>query len=198
MQLNDSERDFLVGICHDSSANAGDALKQMINKDVSVIYPDINLKQTTITETLKERPIIGISQIGGDISGYLVVAYPKEDGLRLMDLVMMQDANTLKEMTDEAKGAMTEFLNIIGGAFLNTMAAKLNYQIVPNPPAFLSNVSECDPTAMSLINNSTDIFAVDTYLKVESEKIGGDFWLVLDKISLAKIMDSIQKQAAQQ
>ncbi|MFP4112378.1 MAG: chemotaxis protein CheX [Candidatus Woesearchaeota archaeon] len=195
MELEDNEKNILSKICIDASKNAGDALKQMINKNVVVDFPSVKLKSVPIVDRIGEQSLIGISKISGDISGNLIISYDLINGLKLLDMMMMQPPDTLKEVTDDAKSAFTEFLNIIGGAFLNTLGDDLKFTVLPNPPSYLSHVSEMDSELYSLVQKTEeDLFVVDTFLKVESEQVGGDLFLIFDENSLNKIMIALKSR----
>jgi chemotaxis protein CheC len=175
-------------ICNESSKNAGTALKQMINKDVSVNFPNMELKTISLNDFLEKNNLIGISDINGEVNGSIIMAYPEKNGLKLLAMMLMQPS--LESMTDDAKSAFTELLNILGGAFLNTMSDMLNFTLAPEPPHFIGNVKNFEKELLKK-NEKTQLFLIDNYLDIESEQIGGHFFLIFENESLNKIVKSL-------
>ncbi|MFW6231295.1 MAG: chemotaxis protein CheX, partial [Nanoarchaeota archaeon] len=141
MKLTEQEKKVLGDICMSSSQNAGNALKTMINKAVNVEFLNMDLRTESI-EKMSKNALMGIADLSGDLGGTMVVSYSTEEGLKLVDLMMMQPVNTLQAITEDARSAFTEFINIIGGAFLNSMAERLNFRLAPNPPQYIGTVDD--------------------------------------------------------
>ena len=136
---------------------------------------------------------LDFSKITGDITGNLLLYYQKEKGMALLEMLLMQEKGSLSEMTEDAKGAFTEFINIIGGIYLNTIADEVKFKIFPNPPQFIGNMEDVEKELIKQLKQTEDIFLVDTCLHVESEKIDGDFFILLDKESLDKILNVLRQ-----
>lgn len=196
MELTKQQRLALSKICIESSKSAGDALKQMINKKVTVTFPNVELREITESEEVNSAHIVVKSKISGDISGEMIFAYPIKKGLQLIDLLMLQEVNTNTEVNDDAKSAFTEFVNIVGGIFLSKMADLLEYEILPNPPIF-SLDTQFNNTTLPKLKKSGDLFMIDTFLDVETVGVGGEFFIVFDSGSLEKIMGALDKYATQ-
>ena len=190
--MNDHQKKVLGEVCLESSKNAGDALKMMINKEVCVEFPKVELKHISLHDALNTDSVFGVSDVTGDLGGSIIIVYPKESGMRLLDMIMMQKQNTLTEMTEDAKGAFLEFLNIIAGAFLTTLSNHLNFNAMPKPPEiYLDSNSFRNDIDRKIRTQAPNIFYVDTFLNVESEQIGGHFFLLFDNKSIDKIFSAL-------
>lgn len=115
MELNEKEKNELDKISKLSSRNAADALSQMLNKKVEVSFPSITLKPLEEVKKLTGEMIVSICELTGDVRGNILFAFPKEKGLQMLDILMMQDPGTLKDMNEESTGAFNELNNIVGG-----------------------------------------------------------------------------------
>ena len=128
MQLEKKEKEELDKISESSSKNAARALSQIVDKQVSVKFPSIALKPMDEIKKLEGEMIISISELTGDVKGNILLAFPKDKGLHLMDIMMMQETGTLKEMNEESTGAFNELNNIVGGAFVSAFANCLKFK----------------------------------------------------------------------
>ena len=193
MQLNETEKKTLAKINLASSESAADALRQMISKEVKVDFPSISLRTSDMIDKFNDSSIVGVSKISGDISGSILLHYQKEKGMALLEILMMQEKGSLSEMTEDAKGAFTEYLNIIGGVYLSKIADEFKFKVLPNPPQFIGNLESMEKELIRPLKQANDIFLIDTCLHVESEEIDGDFFILLDNESLNKILSALRQ-----
>ncbi len=191
--MEKKEIDLMQKVNKDSSVQAASALSTMINKEVKVEFLNQSLEPATVVNKLAGDRIIALSEVTGDITGNIMISYSKEQGLPLLDAIMMQPLGTLKDMTEDAQSAFTELINIIGGAYLSSMANFLGFKIFPNPPKFVGDFGKVKSELISdLKGDIGEVLFVDTLLKVESDHIDGDFFMLFSNDSLNKIVETLK------
>lgn len=88
-------------------------------------------------ETLLASCVMGMS---GSLSGSLLLVFEDASGLALADLVLQRALGTAREWGELEQSAAMETANIVGCAFLNSLAAHLPGSgagaLVPSPPTF--------------------------------------------------------------
>lgn len=189
MELNEKEKSELKKISGLSSKNAADALSKMINKEVKVDFSNLTLHPLDEINKLTDDMIISLSEITGDVNGNILMAFLKDKGLSLLDMMMFRDVGTLNDMNEEAKGAFNELTNIVGGAYVSALANYLSFKIFPSPPKFVGNLEVVqDELIKELEENVGNILLINTVLSVESINVQGTFFLMLDDESLNKML----------
>lgn len=195
MELEGQTGKKLQEINDASSKSAADALQMMINKQVDVSYPSAGVKDLNILDKLNSSPdcILGICDISGDLKGNLLLHYSKEKALPILELCLAQEKGSLQNVTDDAKSAFMELVNIIGGAYLSSMANQLQLKLFPNPPKFAGSVTEIDPGLIDNIKKNVDnIFMVSTELKISDLQAFGDLMILLEGSSLQEIIKKLK------
>ncbi len=196
MDFSSKEKEIIKRISQDSSDNAAKALSKMINKNVMVDFPSITLKPVDELMKLQGVMLVSISEVIGDVSGNILISYPNECGLSLVDLMMQNPSGTLKQLNSDAESAFKEFVNIIAGAYLSSLANHLKFKIFPSPPLFLfgdfENIRE---NIISQLSSVATVLMVNTQLHIEGENIDGNFFIMLDDSSLERVVSEIQKSS---
>lgn len=189
MELNKKEQEELKKISELSSKNAANALSKMINKKVKVNFLSLTLHPLDEINKLTGEMIVSLCEVTGDVNGNILLAFLKNKGLSLLDMMMFQNTGTLKEMNEDAKSAFNELTNIIGGAYISTLANYLSFKIFPSPPKFTGNLKGVQEQLIKEIEENTgNILLIDTILNVESTDVEGTFFLILDNESLSKML----------
>jgi chemotaxis protein CheC len=81
-------------------------------------------------------------ELSGPLTGLLVLVFEDRSGLALVDLLMGQPVGTAASWGELEQSAAKETANIVGCAFLNSLAAHLpasvdtTGQLLPGPPVF--------------------------------------------------------------
>jgi chemotaxis protein CheC len=189
MKFDNKIKIELTKISEMSSKIAADALSKMINANVMVEFPDMTLKPMEELNSLNENMLLSKCEVNGDVNGDILMAFIKEKGLPLLDMVMYQQIGTIKEIDIQAQSIFNELTNIIGGTYVSSLANYLSFKILPAPPVYLG-----DPRIINtmLLEKYKDcdgaILLIKTILLVDSTTIEGSFFLVLNKESVNVIV----------
>ncbi len=194
MELEGEQGKKLEEISNASSRSAAEALQKMLNKKVDMSFPNVGLKSVNIIDRMSKgcECVIGISEITGDLKGNLILAYDKAKVLPLLEILTMQAPGTMKEITEDARNAFTELVNIIGGAYLSSMANQLQLRLFPNPPTYTGRLEEVKGELFDdLTKGIENIFLVTTELKISDLQAFGDLFILLDGNSLHEVLNKL-------
>jgi chemotaxis protein CheC len=195
--LNDQEKDALKEVGNMGIGHAATALAKMINKKIDISLPNIRIIRADQAFEKYEKDIIASEmEVTGDLTGTSIMVFPKETGLKLVDKLYFRNPGETKEMDEDAKSAFNETANVIGGAYLNSLAKFLSISLFPKPPLFYNG------TIQDLKQNiaNTDVFnivSIETDLKTDDENINGSFLLIFDQASLLGLVEKLKKAIGQ-
>jgi chemotaxis protein CheC len=128
-------------------------------------------------------------ELVGRISGQLLLVFEDRSGLALADLLLRQHAGTARTWGDLEQSAANETANIVGCAYLNSLAARLprsdeepadaDATILPSPPSFRHEFagSLLEFALMGQALRFDRLLLVKTRFEAEERDL--DWWLLL-------------------
>jgi chemotaxis protein CheC len=189
MEFDNKIKNELTKISEMSSKIAADALSKMINTNVIVEFPNLTLRPMEELGSLNENMLLSKCEVSGDVNGDILMAFIKEKGLPLLDMVMYQQIGTIKEVDAQAQNIFNELTNIIGGTYVSSLANYLSFKILPAPPVYLGDSAIINTMLLEKYKNSDGaILLIKTILIVDTTKIEGSFFLVLNNESVKIIV----------
>jgi chemotaxis protein CheC len=197
-ELNEIQKDMFGEVGNVGVGNAATALSVMINKKVDLSLPETEvITKENLMRNLSNEVLLVNSKLEGDLTGNLIVIYDKQTAFPLIDLLLGNEKGTLKEIDEMAKSVFKEMVNVIAGPYLDSLADMSGYRVLPKPPTFTFGnlVAIRDIVTAELPAEVNEIISVKTEITVEEEKIFGDIFLVLDKPSLEKLMESFSMKS---
>jgi chemotaxis protein CheC len=196
MEINNKAKEELAKISEMSSKIAADALSKMINASVKVEFPNMTLKPMEELSSLNENMLLSACEVNGDVNGDILMAFMKEKGLPLLDMVMYQQIGTIKEVDSHVQSIFNELTNIIGGTYVSSLANYLSFIILPAPPVYLGDPGKINTVLLDKYkNNEGAILLIKTILSVDTTTIEGSFFLVLNNESLKTILTLLSNSA---
>lgn len=137
--LDEIQKDALQEVANIGASHAATALSQMINKDVKIGVPNIEIIPLGETvDCVKEYKIaVGVFlQITDEIPLYVLLLIPKESAFALSDMLLGQPGDKSKKILSEMdESALQEVSNVMMCAFFDSLAGFLGISVVPGPPA---------------------------------------------------------------
>lgn len=115
--------------------------------------------------------------IRGDMPGILALAGDDASGLALADLLLGRTVGTSVDWGEMERSAAAETTNIIGCAYLNAMATRVDaarggVELMPSPPWFLRDYPESVMGSMVLAQLAADaVFLTRTVFAIEGTSI---------------------------
>ena len=169
---------------------AAEGLSGMIDQPVTIHTTGV--KQVTFAEAqfLAGDPQDTVAAIylefEGGLTGNIVLIFDIPSALKLVDLLMMQEAGTTTEIDEMAMSALGEVGNQAGSAFLNALADALGVTAMISPPAVLVDM------AAAVLNTivaqasmvSEEVIAIRTSFSISGNKLAGVFLVLPDSASL--------------
>jgi chemotaxis protein CheY-P-specific phosphatase CheC len=191
--MDESKQQFEL-ITTESSKKAADALQKIVNKPVTMSMPGFQLKSIDILDKIKGDMVIGISEISGDLQGNLLLCYSRQKVLSILETMLMLETGSLKDVNEDAMSAYVELLNIIAGAFLSSMADRLDLRLFPNPPKYIGNIKTIEQELYDDLKSGVEnIFLIATELSIESVQSSGNLYMLLHSASLDYIINRIKQ-----
>jgi chemotaxis protein CheC len=138
--------------------------------------------------------------VTGALSGQILLVFDDRAGLALVDLLLHQPLGTTTTWGELEQSAAAETTNIVGCAYLNSLAAHLPAldttgpaTIVPGPPMFRHEVagSLLEFTLMDQATVSDRLLLVDTQFLVEETRLDWTLLFVPGGSSLQALMAAL-------
>lgn len=148
--LNDNARLRLKTIFEKGAEEASAALSKWLNQPATLRtseVDEIDLAEAAELLGPSDSLVAACSmELSGRISGHLLLVFEDRSGLALADLLLRQPAGSATTWGDLEQSAAAETANIVGCAYLNSLAAQLprsddeprdaDARILPSPPSF--------------------------------------------------------------
>lgn len=184
------ESDFLKELANIGIGHAATSLSDMVNVKVDISLPSMNIISIENIIGMKNQSFCAVTTgIMGDIKGILVTIFSDDTSFWLIDRMFGNPEGTTKEYTEEGRGAMKEFCNIIGGSFLTSLSNFLQFDMMPKIPKIVAGKGyEVKAEFKKFVEEeANDVLTVKTELSMGKKKIEGEIYLILDKESFVKL-----------
>ncbi|HXY32941.1 MAG TPA: hypothetical protein VEI07_01875 [Planctomycetaceae bacterium] len=188
---------------HAGAASASEAMTKWLSRPTVITIDSVDqcsLEQApTILGDTGDEVCMCLMQMGGDLSGPMILAFDDVSGLVLADIVLGRQKGTSSGWDEFEKSAVLESMNIVGCAYLNGMARCLSKDdesvtLVPAPPIFLRDFAE-SLLQMAFMEQATEgrsvIFARARF-EMQGAPIKWTFLLIPDPPSIARLSQLLQ------
>ncbi len=136
-------------------------------------------------------------EITGSLTGQVVLAFDDGCGLSLSDLLLDRPIGTATEWGDVEESAALETTNIIGCAYLNSLARQLSapnresLQLIPSTPTFRREFAESllQSVFLGQATISDFIFVAQTKFLIRGELLNWSMLFVPDAPSMARLRE---------
>jgi chemotaxis protein CheC len=183
------------------SEEASSALSRWLDRPACVTLEP--LKQLTLAAASEEfpdpeRPICCcVMDLTGRMSGHLLMAFDDSSGLALADLLLGEPIGTSTQWGEIERSAVQETANIIGCAYLNSLArcfpeaASESGDLLPSPPRFVRDFAESliEFALMDQAMASDVVFLTRNEFHIEGAPVSCRLMLVPDVACLARLRE---------
>lgn len=222
-KISNLESDALKEVMNVGTAHAVNAVAMMIGKKVMISVPNLSLiplkavPEKVAREKGVEQIIVGLYfKIYGDLSGNILLIFPKESAERLKYLLLGKNfggagkplrfggaslarSGEKKEEDDEIekihleRSALMEVGNILTNSYLNALAAITDFTLFPSIPHYAEDMlgAVLDYLLIEISKNSDSAIFMETEFSAEDVSLSGDFLIFPDSDSLEKILGKI-------
>ncbi len=200
-KLNEFQTDALKEVGNIGMGHATTSLSKMLDKKIDISLNSIRFVPLIYVPELvrNEENVVGvIQQLKGNINGYLLLMLPK-DSAKFLSKMMLDDpvdANTFDEME---QSLLKELTNIMSGTYISAISNFLGITIMLSPPSQIYDMAEAiiNQLVGMMISDADNVLFLRTEFNVHTEKLYGKILIFTDSSSLSKILDAINRIAAQ-
>lgn len=200
--IDGEKRDVLREIANIGSGHAATALAALLDRPIVQSIPSVMmLPLNDIPGQLggaEKLVVAGLLDLTGDISGFFMVVLDFGQADKIISMMLDKKLRppkpgTIRRFSAVEKSVISETVNILGGSYLTAISEMTNLCATPSTP-FLSidMVGAVLNIAIAEAGKSGD-FAIlfQSELCNEKDRIIGDVFLIPDKSSCDKILESL-------
>jgi chemotaxis protein CheC len=199
--LTERQLEIFGRALHSGSVEASDALGRWIGKPTRIQFDGV--EQLSLPEASgvlgegDELICFCAAQMRGRLAGQIVVAFEDTSGLALADLLLNQPRGTAAEWGEMETSAVLETTNILGCAYLNSLARTLPVddgamsELLPSPPRFSRDFAQSliEFTLMDQIVISTRVLLARIEFRIDGEPVDWTVLLVPDAASMLNLRE---------
>jgi len=171
-------------------------LSEMLGEDIKV--SSFALKRTPVAELANvvggaEVDAVGIYlTVSGAANGHLILIYEPRIAYAFVDLLMGQPPNTTVELDEMGRSALGEMGNIIGAFFLNAIADATGLELMPSPPAVMTDMAGAllDVVTAEILLRQDDTYVAETTFTTSDREIEGQFMVMPSEELLEALLTS--------
>lgn len=190
------------------SYNASRALSKWFKRGVRLTsdgFSSISVTDASSIIGTPDAPIAAIHlPLCGDLTGHMLLAFPKEVGLSLVDIMMQVPDGTAKEFGELEQSCLQETGNIVCSAYANSLSSWLGLHIEPAVPTFGYDMACAivDPLLMEAVIDSDEVLVAMTDFQMDGQKMQWAMLLLPTGDSIAKMeerckLDEVRRHALQ-
>ena len=198
IKLNEDQMDAMQEVINIGASHAATALSKMVNKNIKIGIPKINI--IPIEETIEcvqyEDIIAGVFlKTMGDLPTYILMLSPFESALNLSNLLLGSEPDPFKGDLDEMeRSAIKEVGNIIMSSFFDSITEFIGESMIPGPPSIAYDMPAVvmEFIMLQLGEVAQEVTVFDVKLNVENEEIFDvDMFLMPEPDTVKKILQKI-------
>ncbi|MBU3967713.1 MAG: chemotaxis protein CheC [Euryarchaeota archaeon] len=200
-KLDRFQEDAIKEVGNIGMGHATTSLSKMLDKKIDITLNSIRFVPLVYVPDLvrNEDTVIGvIQQLKGSINGYLLLMLSKDSAKFLTKMMLDEpvDADTFSEME---QSLLKELCNIMSGTYISAISNFLEIGIMLSPPSQVYDMAEAiiNQLVGMMITDAENVLFLRTEFNVHTEKLYGKILIFTDTASLAKILDAINRIAAQ-
>ncbi|HDS08661.1 MAG TPA: chemotaxis protein CheC [Firmicutes bacterium] len=195
--LSQIELDALKELGSIGAGNAATALSTMLSKRIDISVPEIGIfKVEDIPEMIggPEMVRVGIYfTITGDSFGSMLLMLEKDEGLRLVKMMLGPGFKLNSDLDLISKSALEEIANILVGSYLSAFSQFAKMRLMQSTPAFAYDMcgSIIDMICIELAQRTTHILMVKTDFLEKDDKISANLFFLPEPDALVKLIEAL-------
>lgn len=197
--LTEAQRDALIEICSVGMTKSARQLSVLLNSDIVITIPEINMFDAKTACEDKLFPVTNIlsyvyQEMSGDMLGRAVLVFQRSDAT-LLTRSLICDVPQLSEQEIRAceQEAMLEVGNIIISSCAGAIVNMLSFKIALGLPRYgEDNIDRMIKMQLNDVNNlSSDIILIETKLETFGQDISGKLLLILTLNSIMHLFEKL-------
>lgn len=185
-KLEEVHKDFFKEMANIGAGNATTLLFKLIGKEVSTTIPKFEIipsKNITKIFSVSERlVVVQYASIGGELGGNILVVFPRESALSLVNLLQKRVAGTTEWLSDEDQDLLKSISQWLVRCYLDAIKGLLNIKLKPSELRIIYTFGETigDLIDMALKKMTKQVFYLQTKFNVKPN-IEGSFYFFFDE-----------------
>ena len=169
----------LAAVARDGAARAGRGLSGLMGQEIAIHVPSVRLgtKADACDAVGGEESIVlgAYLSMTGDVTGHVMLLFPVARALACVDLMCGQAIGTTTEPDELASSAVGELGNIVGSAFINALADRMNLILHPSPPTILHDmaIALVESVYAEILSQGGDVVMMDTVFEDQTGDTAG-------------------------
>ena len=195
---------MLGQLLHHGAAEASTALERWIGKHTSITVDSVEqlpISEATGVLGAADEPIgFCVAEIGGRLTGELILAFDDASGLSLADLLLGQPRGTAASWGEMETSAALETTNIVGSTYLNVLVRNLpaggdTSELILSPPRFNHDFAESliEFALMGQIVASDQVLLARAQFRIDGDPVRWTMLLVPDAQSMSTLCELLQR-----
>lgn len=205
--LADNQKRLLAAIFGRGATDASEALSRWLGRPVSVVVSGVD--QVDLAEAAE---VLGPSdtlvaacpmELSGILTGQVILVFEDRSGLATVDLLLNQPIGTTRSWGELEQSAAKETANIVGCAYLNSLAAHFpaigsgpeasTASLLPGPPGFRHEfaASLLEFTLMDQATLSDQLLVINSTFSIDEARLDWSLLFVPSGASLATLHASL-------
>lgn len=185
-KLDEVHKDFLEEMASIGACNASTLLSKLIGKEVNttvstfVMVSPKNISK--IVNASKRLVVVQYASIGGELGGNVLLVFPRESALSMVDLLQERDPGTTEWLSEEEQNILKRVSRALVICYLDAIKGFLNITLQPSELRIFSTFGETiiDLIDLALKKKTKQVFYLNTKLSVKPD-IQGEFNFMLDE-----------------
>lgn len=200
-KLDEFQEDAIKEVGNIGMGHATTSLSKMLDKKIDITLNSIRFVPLVYVPDLvrNEDTVIGvIQQLKGSINGYLLLMLSK-DSAKFLTKMMLDEPVDADKFNEMEQSLLKELCNIMSGTYISAISNFLGIAIMLSPPSQVYDMAEAiiNQVVGMMITDAENVLFLRTEFNVHTEKLYGKILIFTDTTSLAKILDAINRIAAQ-
>ena len=204
--ISEPQLQLLQQAFHHGTADASRAFSQWTGKPSAITVESVvqvPLAEATGILGGSGEPICFCAlKMTGCLTGQLIFGFDDASGLALADLLLDQEVGTSTEWGEMETSAALETTNILGCAFLNSLARVLptasegDGELIPSPPNFLRDFPESliEFALMEQAMVSDQVLLARTQFHINESPVDWNLLFVPDPASMIRLQSLLQPE----
>jgi chemotaxis protein CheC len=186
-KLEEMHKDFFKEMANIGAGNATSLLFKLIGKEVSTAIPKFDMIPAEdipkIFRVSERLVVVQYASIGGDeFGGNLLIVFPRESALSLVNLLQKRDPKTTEWLSDEDQDILKLVSMWLVRCYLDAIKGFLNIGLQPSELRIVYTFGETigDLIDLALKKMTKQVFYLKTEFSVKPN-IEGNFYFLFDE-----------------
>jgi len=194
-QFHNQLRPLLEVMAGEGIQHAVQGLSQMTGQLITVTQPEVTLVELSEIPSLlggPENEAVGVYlRAEGEMAGQIMLIFPYERALKLVDLLLDQPEGTTQQMGAYERSALAEVGNLTGSFFLNAVASMLGMEARPTPPAVMVDMVAAilDVIIATAAGVSEHVLMISATFMQGGREAEASFWVIPDPRVLTAFLE---------